>query len=198
VLEKVQKKVLWTLSFTAFIWLGSLLFFQNSDVEDFKKKIEEKREQKAPVLQATSQLRTNVVKDLFVVEDQGRVHHKIISSSSVLFLIPENRHFDVVEKLDDITCWMQEKLYSGAQLEQQVRFFKAEEGFYRYSSQQFIAQSVDLSLYRLPGSELPDQSPVKTPLLKGHAHDVSFTLAGKAPQFKASQFKAELAKGKNG
>ena len=63
--------------------------------------------------------------------------------------------------------------------------------FTAYASQEFLAQSVALSLYRLGGHELPKEMLAK-PFLKGIAEDVSFAVSGKSPQFKAKHFKAEL------
>ena len=75
---------------------------------------------------------------------------------------------------------------------QQVRFLAAEEGLYRYLTQDFLAQTVGLSLYRLSGHELPKDAVKTKPFLQGIAEGVSFGVSGKNPQFKATQFKAEL------
>ena len=90
---------------------------------------------------------------------------------------------------------MQDKIYTdpqGGALYEQVRLLKAAEGLYKYSSQEFTAQSVDLSLYRLKGNQLPIQSINALPFLKGIAKNVSFSVSGKNSQFKAQEFKAEL------
>lgn len=75
---------------------------------------------------------------------------------------------------------------------QQIRFLAAEDGLYRYTTQEFLAQSVALSLYRLEGHNLPKETVTVKPFLKGIADDVSFAVSGKNPQFQAKHFKAEL------
>ncbi len=143
------------------------------------------------LLSTTEQKRTGVVKDLWIAEDNGpRLHHRICSASSLLTIVPEGNRVDLIEKLQSLTCWMQDKLYPTSQ---QARLLVAQEGFYHYSSQEFIAQSVDLSLYNLEGNTLPEKSVSTKPFLKGIAEDVSFSVAGKTAQFRAKQFKAELA-----
>jgi hypothetical protein len=139
----------------------------------------------------TEQKRKGVVKEIwFTQEDNQRLHYRIISEGSLLTLQPDGKKFDLIEKLEHIKCWMQDKLTEGPM--QQVRFFQAEEGWYRYSSQEFIAQSVALSLFRLPGHALPRDVGKLNPFLKGIAQDVSFAVSGKNPQFKAQDFKAQL------
>ena len=75
---------------------------------------------------------------------------------------------------------------------QQMRFFEAEEGLYRYNLQQFLAQSVTLSLFHLPGHNLPTTVNTEKAFMKGLAQDVSFSVSGKTPQFQAKQFKATI------
>lgn len=189
------------LSLFTLAWGCWVFPFHKEDVAVFQKFLREKELGKSSsVLSTTKQERKAVVKDLWISEEQGRVHHRILGSSSTLLLIPKGSHFDVIEKLEGITCWMQDKIYPATHLqnqEQQVRILRAKEGFYTYSNQQFLAQSVNLSLYRLPGDRLPEQIPSSSPFLKGIARDISFTLAGKTPQFKANQFQAEISQGKN-
>lgn len=149
------------------------------------------------LISTTHQHRKNVKKDIyFVQEDNSRLHYRIHSQSSLLTMQPktEGKKIELHEKLEKIKCWMQDKLYyssPGTGPMQQIRFLEAEEGLYNYTSQQFLAQSVALSLYRLPQHDLPYV--VKTaPFLKGIAQDVSFAVSGKTPSFKAQHFRAEL------
>lgn len=148
-------------------------------------------------LSTTHQQRKNVKKEIyFVQEDGSRLHYRICSQSSLLTVQPKDqtKKIELHEKLEKIKCWMQDKLdYSapGGGPTQQVRFLEAQEGVYSYTSQQFLAQSVALSLFRLNDHELPAQL-TALPFLKGIAQDVSFTVSGKTPNFQAQQFKAEL------
>lgn len=185
-----------TLTLCWFLWL---IPFSKTDITHFRDLILKKKEQ-VPLLSTAEQQRTGITKELFIATPEGRLHHRIISASSTLTLTPNKHKVDVVEQLHNITCWTQEKLYETAasqRKEQQVRKLTAKEGLYRYSSQQFTADSVDFFLYRLPGFELPQNPPATPPLLKGHAQTISLFMADNTPQFRANQFKAELFEGKH-
>ncbi len=185
------------LTLLAAVWGYSLFQVGAEDVARMKKKITEKRQETSTSIFTTSQQqRKGVVKEIwFSQEDNSRLHYRIFSESSLLTIKPEANGFDLIEKLEKIKCWMQDKLYeptAGSGPMQQIRFLAAEEGLYRYTSQEFLAQTVALSLYRLGGHELPHELVTSKPFLKGIAEDVSFAVSGKSPQFKAKHFKAEL------
>lgn len=168
-----------------------------SDLASIKKKMQQQESAKSKnVFATTEQQRKGVVKEIwFSQEDNTRLHYRIFSESSLLTIQPEGKRFDLIEKLEKIKCWMQDKLYEGAAgtvPSQQVRFLVAKEGLYRYATQEFLAQSVGLSLFRVNGHELPRDLSTTKPFLKGIAEDVSFAVSGKIPQFQAKHFKAEL------
>lgn len=183
---------------TLFIGGGFFMgYVRDQDIRVMREQIQhQKMVKSSPLFSTTQQQRKGVIKEIWFSQEEGdRLHHRICSDTSLLTLVPQGNKLDLIEKLSNITCWMQDKLYNGPQGEgsfQQARLLKAQEGFYKYSSQEFMAQSVDLSLYRLEGTELPFQSVHVNPFLKGVAKDVSFSVSGKTSQFKAQQFKAEL------
>jgi hypothetical protein len=160
-------------------------------------KEQEEAASKKSLATTTHQNRKGVVKEIyFSQEDNTRLHYRIESDSSSLTLKPDGRKLDLIEKLEKIKCWMQDKLYiaaPGPKPMQQMRFLEAEDGIYRYASQQFLAQSVGLSLFRLPGHDLPDGLNREIPFMRGVAQDVSFSVSGKTPQFNALHFKALLS-----
>ena len=188
---------LFILGLVTLLWGYSLFRIRSEDIELIKQKIKEQEVATSKSAFATTeQQRKGVVKEIwFSQEDNTRLHYRIFSESSLLTIKPEGKSFDLIEKLEKIKCWMQDKLYepsAGAGPMQQIRFLAAEEGLYRYTSQEFLAQTVALSLFRLNGHELPSETIASRPFLKGIAEDVSFAVSGKSPQFKAKHFKAEL------
>lgn len=185
------------LGIVTLFWGFSLVRVRSSDIASIRKKIkEEKNASSTQLFSTTQQQRKGVVKEIwFTQEDNSRLHYRIFSESSLLTIKPEGKSFDFIEKLEKIKCWMQDKLYDPAVAAgpmQQIRFLAAEEGLYRYTSQEFLAQSVALSLYRVGGHDLPKEMTGTKPFLKGIAEDVSFAISGKNPQFKAKHFNAEL------
>jgi hypothetical protein len=146
------------------------------------------------VAASSYQTRQGVRKDIwFAQEDNSRLQYRIESESSVLTLLPNKKKMDVIENLQKMRCWMQDKLYLTSQTPmQQMRYFDADKGTYQFTTQKFEAQSVNLSLYRLPGHGLPQTYDVSSAFLRGIAQDVTFSISGKTPQFQAQQFKAIL------
>lgn len=179
-------------------WIFSIVYVTKKDLLSAQKILDKQKQLSSQtVWDTTYQKRQSVVKEIwFTQEDLSRLHYRICSQSSLLTLKPEGKKFEVVEKLENIQCWMQDKLYAATDSigpMQQVRFLQAQEGLYRFTTQEFLAQSVFLSLYRLIGSELPYEMTPHLPFLKGRAEDVSFAVSGKNPQFMAQHFKAEFS-----
>lgn len=185
----------------AAIWMIQLCMVRDKDIALYKGLMEKKEiaATKTPAFSSTNQYRKKVRKDIwFAQDDASRLHYRIESLGSVLTLIPINNKFNIVESLDGIKCWMQDKLYYGNKDEipmQQTRYIEANEGIYQHATQEFVAQGVALSLFRLPGHTLPTQLlDAKKAFLKGIASNVSFSVSGKTPQFQAKQFTASINK----
>jgi len=176
-------------------WLVKLVYLSPSDRVKYEKLLETGRAvAKATKGEQTHQTRSGVRKDLWLSQpDHSRLHYRIDSKSSVLTLLPIDDRVDIIENLQHIKCWMQDKLYvQGDVVMQQMRFFEADQGIYQYSTQRFAANSVILSLFRVPGIQLPGSVDPSKAFLRGIAQDVSFSIAGKATQFQAQRFKATL------
>lgn len=177
-------------------WIFLTLHVSQNDKKQFRE-LQQKGQSIAAASQnkSTHQNRAAVRKDFWIAQEDGsRLHDRIESASSTLTLTPVKDHVDIIEKLYQIQCSMQDKItLQGGQTSQQVRYFNADTGLYQYSLNRFTAQAVSLALYRLPGKDLPTTFTKHKPYLKGVAHDVSFAIAGKASQFQAKHFKASFA-----
>jgi hypothetical protein len=177
------------------IWLIKLVYLSDADRVKYKNLLETGRAiAKATKGEQTHQTRGGVRKDLWLSQqDRSRLHYRIDSKSSVLTLLPIDDKVDIIENLQHLKCWMQDKLYAqGDVAMQQMRFFEADQGIYQYSTQRFAANSVILSLFRMPGTLLPLSVDPSKAFLRGIAQDVSFSIAGKTTQFQAQKFKATL------
>jgi hypothetical protein len=179
------------------LWIIQVSIVRSGDLaryEQYKKEQELLSEK--PLFSTATQNRKQVRKDIwFTQENQTRLQHRIDSESSILTLQPsKGRSFEVIEQLFHIRCLMQEKVYatSAQAFMQQVRFMEADEGIYRYQIQNFTANQVSLSLFRLPGFLLPADVSQSHPFLKGNAQDITFSISGSVPQFQAQNFKATL------
>ena len=140
------------------------------------------------------QTRKQVRKDIWIAQSpKERLHNRIESDGSLLILQPKGDSIEVIEKLQGVRCWIQEKIYNteGSSV-QQIRFFLADEGLYKYRHQNFQASDVTLSMYKIPGTTLPWNLTSYNPFLKGVAEDVTFSIQKGIPLFQATHFKASL------
>jgi hypothetical protein len=176
-------------------WIFKILHLSSSDIQ-FLERVKKKGKAIATSLQtqSTEQYRVGVRKDLWLTqEDRSRLHYRIESQKSTLTLVPINDKLDMIENLQQIHCWMQDKIYKqGDEMMQQIRFFEATDGTYRYSEERFAANDVALSLFRLRGTDLPYITDPSKAFLRGVAQDVSFSVVGKTTRFQAGRFKASL------
>lgn len=104
--------------------------------------------------QPARQLRTGVQKDIWTLDETERLHIRLRSTHSELVLKQKGQKFEAVEKLQNLECWVQEKIDPLLQ-SQRIRHLSAEEGAYHFPSQRFHTQNVHLSFFRLPGTTLP-------------------------------------------
>lgn len=183
------------LALLTFLWIFDICIPHKSDLEAYRAFLEKSKViASSKEFSKADQRREKVRKDLWITEaDKTRLHTRLESDASTLTLLPLDDKVDIIENLETIRCWMQDKLFLSENTPmQQVRFFEAGQGTYHYMDQQFLAKAVTLSLFRLPGHALPFSIRPSDAFLKGVAKDVSFSVGGKASQFQAQQFKATL------
>ncbi len=179
------------------LFAGTLLAIgwpKQSDLQGYITAAEQSREltRSLPVCQD----RRLVCKDIWFSNAGGeRLHYRIQSVTSSLNMQPRSRKIEIIERLHDMRCWMQDKIVSSeAHTTQQSRYFTANEGVYHFLSHSLLADQATLSLYHLPGTDLPSLGclPREDPFLIGQAEQIKMHVSGKTPLFQASNFKALL------
>ncbi len=142
----------------------------------------------------TQQQRKGVVKEIwFTQEDNSRLHYRIFSESSLLTIKPEGNSFDLIEKLEKIKCWMQDKLYEPSGWS----WTDAADPISRrgrrtiplYASQEFLAQSSPFPCFDLSGHELPKEMMTSSHSSKGLQKMSLLLSRGKARSSKPSILK---------
>lgn len=193
------KKITWRFSalslLIALVWIIQVCILRPGDLT-LVKKLKEGKELASTksTFSSTTQKRKGVRKEIwFSEENNTRLHYRIESQGSLLTFIPKENKVDIVEHLEQLKFWMQDKLFINPAM-QELRFLEAEQGIYRMATQEFVAETVSVSLYRLPGFELPEQIDPKTAFLHGVSENILFSISGKMPQFEAQNFKASLSK----
>jgi len=143
----------------------------------------------------TKQMRSGVLKDIWVSDGMQRLHHRIESPRSVLTAYPKNNAFELVEQMQGMKCYIQEKIEYGVetgQASQQLRFIESQEGTYYFANQHFDAHQVFLAVFRLSGDILPSQIDLKEAFLQGVADEVTLFFSDHGPNFHAEKFKAHI------
>lgn len=180
------------------LWAALFCFVRKSDLLHYERILKE-QETTNSLPTTAHQIREKVHKEIwFTQEDRSRLQYRIYSNTSLLTLEPADKKIHIVENLQKVRCWMQDKLYYAAatkqQPMQQVRYWEADHGVYRFNSHELLAQDVSLSLFRLPEHQLPRNYLPNNSFLQGLAKNVSFSITGKTPQFQATQFQATVNK----
>lgn len=194
------KKALISTLLLLFLAVGSILYYSfyvlPKDIQSYEKHLEKNRKKAAQKQQIspTEQFRECVQKEIWRLSEGVRLHYQIRAAKSTLLLTPENSNISIRENLDDIVCFIQEKLYEDAfhHPMQQVKTFHADHGTYDFNRHLFEAKSVFLDFYTLQGHDLPKTTPQQVAFLKGVAKAVSLTLSSHGPSFHAKQFRAKV------
>jgi hypothetical protein len=181
------------------LWLLQLVYLRSSDVTRYKEIIRKREIASSQSSNASQQRRKQVRKDIWFSQDQcSRLHYRISSEGSLLTLTPVKNRFEVVESLQGLKCWMQDKLMTDdldESTSQQARLIEADSGTYCHTHQEFVANGVQISIFQLEGHQLPKEPISKDrAFLQGIAHDISFQFSGKTPQFQAKNFQATVVK----
>lgn len=194
--KKATKLTSLAIGFLSLLWLLQISIVRDSDKESYASTLQKTKEiaTSHESISASKQHRAGVQKDLWLTQaDKTRLHTRIDSESSVVTLLPSEDKVDIIENLDNLRCWMQDRVTSqNGQTLQQMRYFVAKSGTYQYSTGLFLATQVAISVFRLPGSNLQTHVDPQKALLKGIAKSISFSVEGKGPQFQAEAFQAML------
>ncbi len=165
-----------------------------SDLPELKKLCRESaelRSKRALERHPAKQYRTDVQKDIWTVNGKERKHVRLKSERSDLVIRQRKDKFEATEHLQQLQCWVQEEV-DPKEARQQIRYVTADRGTYFFPSHRFLTEEVNLSFYRLSGTELPDTIPTETPFLRGTAREISFNAAGKSTTFTAYDLRAAL------
>jgi len=131
------------------------------------------------------------IKDLWI----GSLHYHIENESSTLTFLPRDNALEVVEHLNHVRCWMQDKLFPSTENKgptQQIRYMKAKDATYLYHYNQFLTNGVLVSMYRADGHQLQTTFSQDNVFLRGSASEASFSISDNTPEFFAQNFRAQI------
>ena len=194
----ILKKLFWiffSFCFALSIFMVYFLFhFSESDVRYYKKYLKRRSRylQSSNLKSYTScQDRKKVQKDIWISGEDFRPHLRITSDDSKLKLIQSKGNANLVEQLQNIQCWMQDKIDIQNNT-QHIRHFQADEGIYDFMSHNFLAKEIKLDFFHFQDITLPDHFPSHQSYLNGTATELSFSFKNRIPYISASHLSAEI------
>lgn len=173
--------------------LGYLIFslgtYSESDIQAYQKLIHGDQTKPQELSLTTKQQRIGVQKTAFFTEDGQRLQFKLCSKNADLILEMHDGHFEAIEQMHGMECYLQESLLDGIEEfgpAQKVLFLKADAATYNYTNETFLAENVFAARYLAEGHaiETPLNS-LQPSILEIRASNVAFdgkemTLKGNA------------------
>lgn len=141
------------------------------------------------------QFREEVQKDIYQggIKDQDRLHFRIFAKNSSLYIRESQKNLELIDDMEDIKCLAQDRIYQkDKDFHQQIRYFTAKKGKYRYPSNIFLTDSINITMFNLPGKVIPDNIDSYTPYLTGFAKEVSFSIKNGFSSINANHLRASF------
>lgn len=142
------------------------------------------------------QKRLSVQKQFIFNQDEHRLQWRIGSAASEISLEQKGKSVEFVERLENMSCMMQEKKMMSLldssihpRFYQLVRCIEAKEALYSYKHKQLEAEQVTLVRYRLPGHHWVESLESYPPFMRGEAQAIQLIFSPR-PLFKAQGFQA--------
>jgi hypothetical protein len=167
---------------------SNFFIISKKDYEDFKKL---NNLNKPTFTSDITQNREDVQKDLYMIDDNERVHFQISSTTSVLYLKQNKNNIDFYEKLSDINCNFQDKfIEKNNYFYQHLKNFTSKNGIYKYPSHSFVADDVSLNFYYLKKDIDFHNLERSNAYLQGKANNIELKLINKKPILQANDIDA--------
>lgn len=157
-------------------------------VESSSKEHDQKEDYKA------IQKRIGMHKQIFHYDGDSRLEIRLGSAKSELVLERENEEIVIVENMEDLKCYIQEKFIkkSTAEPRQQILVLTSDKASYDYKKEKLITDKIKIARYDIPGVILTEDLENFKPILSGEAESAEFDLKGSHFNFKSNQFKAKI------
>jgi len=146
-----------------------------------------------PIPYKTTQQHRQACKEIWFTQGSERLQLRIRSEDSELILDHCDDSMEIAEKMQGVTCVMQEELYySDGKPMQVFRYLQADEAVYHYQTNKLVAKRATISRFSALGHHLIEDVSRLRPSITGTASEVEFFMEGGNPHFKATKFKASL------
>jgi hypothetical protein len=163
------------MAFILFLLLADILFFNLPKSNKF-----------SSLPQQINQYGQDIQKDIWINDENHRIHIRLKSDSSDLFLSQKDKKIKIEETLKNITLAIQDRADKNTQ---EVRYFTSSEGVYQFPSQKFFIKDINIFFFHLPGNILPCQFNQTDAYLKGNAVKAGIFISKKKPSFDIENLK---------
>lgn len=183
-LQKWTKNVTYFLVGLSFACLLATVIFTPNDLFFF---------QPSKKKEVSYQKRKEGTKDIWIVKDGIRYHHHVKAPTSTLTVIPREKNLELVENIENMRCWYQEKKFMKDHIAQQrIHYYKAANGMYLYHGHELLSQDLFVAIYDCEGSDIKYEIQPLFLYFKGTAQDSVIQFVDKTPQFHATDFHAVI------
>lgn len=162
--------------------------------------------------------RQNVQKDAYIARKNAVMQFRLKSKDAQLSLQRAHGDTDIIETMEDVTCWLQESLlyrfgngvtissqdlfwpslYPAAVAlhaapEQRLLYLEANKATYDYSKEKFFADDARIWRYVVPGHTLTEEIDKQKAMISGVAEHVVITFGTNGIMFSSVGFKAAIS-----
>lgn len=186
-------------------------FLYDDHAQETYRKLMQQADPKSHQLEAqykASQQHHQVRKEIYFTQNESRLQLLLLSANAELVLESLEGKIEMVEQMQDVNCFMQEKTYyilpDGREVTndnefngkpmQVVRYLKAKKAVYNYSSNNLKAQDVNIYQFVIPGHVLVENTNGLHPIMSGKAEMAQIFFDSEGMHFKAKNVKATFSK----
>lgn len=146
----------------------------------------------APPKDTVLQYATETSKDIWINKNGSRYHYHLEAPKSRFVMKNTLLGSEIIEEMEDMRLWMQDKVINIPKPMQEVRFIKAPKSYFLFTQHALKTEDAFMALYSTPGRELSLYLKPEQITLRGHAKTFDILMEKGGVKFAAKDFNAQL------
>ncbi|MFA6118461.1 MAG: hypothetical protein WCT85_03755 [Parachlamydiales bacterium] len=167
------------------LFLTNLFIITKKDLSEFESMTQKNGDFKS---QTAHQIRKDVKKDLYIIDNSSRNHYIVSSNESEIFLNKKNQKYELIENLNNIKFLCYENVED--QNSGQIKDISAQSGIYYFPAHKLNLKNIDLSFYNITNSI--DSYVSRNPFFTGMAKELFFSVNKKKPVIEVKSFEGSF------
>ncbi len=131
-------------------------------------------------------------KDLWVNKNGKRFHYHLESPISRIILKHEEDGTEIIEEMEDMRLWIQDRIVTSPRPLQEIRFIQSPLSTFHFSNQELKTQKSFIALYTTPGKDLSLHLKPELVSLRGRADTFDISVDNDGVKFSAKGFTAQI------